>query len=77
MSAKQWSLWFPGLVLVGLIALPAGNLLFQAAHAADGTTPPVKMTKDQDHQRIMDLLGMKEMRRYRSPSRSLDLWCRR
>jgi hypothetical protein len=65
MSAKQWSSWFAGLVFAGLIGLPAGNLLFQAAHAADGANPPVKMTKDQDHQRIMDLLGMKEMRRGR------------
>src|SRR5580692_1557076 len=68
MSAKQWSSWFAGLVFAGLIGLPAGNLLFQAAHAADGANPPVKMTKDQDHQRIMDLLGMKEMRRGRDGS---------
>ena len=51
-----------GLALAALIGVPAGNLWFQSVHAAGGQAPPVKLTKEEDHQRIMDLLHMKEMR---------------
>ena len=50
------------LVFAGLIAIPAGKLLFQAARAAGGQAPPVKMTKNEDHQRTMDLLHIAELR---------------
>src|SRR6185312_4188572 len=49
------------IVVAGLIALPASSLLFQS-RAADAT-PPVRMTKAEDHQRTMDLLGIKELRK--------------
>jgi len=51
-----------GLVLAGLSAVAAGSLLFQAARAA-GQASPVKMTKDEDHKRIMDELHITELRR--------------
>jgi hypothetical protein len=47
--------------LAGLIAFGSG-LLFQAARA-EGATPPVKMTKQEDHKRTMDLLQIPELRR--------------
>jgi len=50
-----------GTALAALIALPAGSFLFQS-QAADAT-PPVRMTKAEDHQRTMDLLHIKELRR--------------
>jgi hypothetical protein len=40
--------------LAGLMAVGTG-LLFQAARVA-GANPPVRMTKQEDHQRTMDLL---------------------
>ena len=51
-----------GLALAALIGVPAGSLWFQSVHAADGQAPPVKLTKEEDHQRIMDLLHMTAMR---------------
>src|SRR4051812_41996796 len=50
-----------GLVLACLIAIPAGSLLFQSK--ADSQTPPVRMTKEEDHKRTMDLLHITELRR--------------
>ncbi len=44
-----------------LIAVPAGSLLFQSKAADSGA--PVKMTKDEDHKRMMDLLHISELRR--------------
>ena len=61
MRSMRWPL---GLVLAGLIGVPAGNLLFQSARAdVGGQAPPVKMTKDEDHKRMMDLLGIAELRK--------------
>ncbi len=54
--------WLSALTFAGLIAMPAAHLLFQAAKAA-GTTPPIKMTKDEDHKRTMDLLHITDLRR--------------
>jgi hypothetical protein len=62
MSRMRSILWPAGLVLAGLIGVPGVNLLFQAAGAAGGQ-PPVKMTKDEDHKRTMDLLHITELRR--------------
>jgi hypothetical protein len=54
----------PAMVAVtSLIGLAAGELLFRAAAAPAGTTPPVKMTKQEDHKRTMDLLHITELRR--------------
>lgn len=47
-------------VVIGVLA---GVLSFQAARAADMPTAPVKMTKQEDHQRTMDLLHITELRR--------------
>ncbi len=57
-----------GLVLVCLAAVPCGHLLIRAARAADGTTP-VKMTKEEDHQRTMDLLHIAQLRRGKAGKR--------
>ena len=51
-----------GLVLLCLVAVPSANLLIRAVRAAGGT-PPVKMTKEEDHQRTMDLLHITQLRR--------------
>ena len=45
------------------IGVLVGVLSFQAARAADTPTAPVKMTKQEDHQRTMDLLHITELRR--------------
>ena len=58
--------WVCGLILAGLAAVPLSNFLFEKARAdAGGQTPPVKLTKEEDHQRIMDLLHITEIRRGR------------
>src|SRR5580698_10202743 len=63
MRSKRWLF---GLLLAGLAGVPAANFLFDAARAdAGGQTPPVKLTKDEDHQRVMDLLHIAEIRRGR------------
>jgi hypothetical protein len=54
------------LALAGLAAVPLSNFLFEAARAdAGGQAAPVKLTKEEDHQRLMDLLHMTEIRRGR------------
>ena len=58
--------WLCGLFLATLVGIPAGNFLFEVARAdGGGQTPPVKMTKEEDHQRLMNLLHMTEIRRGR------------
>ena len=58
--------WLFGMLLAGLVVVPAGTFLFQSARAdAGGQAPPVKLTKEEDHQRLMDLLHMTEIRRGR------------
>jgi hypothetical protein len=58
--------WLFGLLFAGLVGVPAGTFLFESARAdAGGQTPPVKLTKEEDHQRLMDLLHMTEIRRGR------------
>src|SRR6185295_12523033 len=47
--------------LAGLMAVGTG-LLFQAARVA-GANSPVRMTKQEDHKRTMDLLHIPELRR--------------
>ena len=49
------------LTLTGLIAAGTG-LLLEAARAA-GDNSPVRMTKQEDHKRTMDLLHIPELRR--------------
>lgn len=63
-------MWFPRslraplvLLLAALFGSAAGDLLFQTARAAGTPTPPVRMTKQEDHQRTMDLLHITELRR--------------
>ncbi len=58
--------WLFGLLFAGLVGVPAASILFDNARAdAGGQAAPVKLTKEEDHQRTMDLLGMKEIRRGR------------
>ena len=62
----QSTRWLCGLVFAGLAGIPAGNFLFEMARAdACGQTPPVRLTKEEDHGRLMDLLHMTEIRRGR------------
>jgi len=51
-----------GLALACLVVMLSAQLLIRATKAAGGP-PPVKMTKQEDHQRIMDLLHITELRR--------------
>src|SRR5581483_4060475 len=55
----QWAGLAASAVLIGTVA---GGLLFEATRAAGGT-PPVKMTKAEDHQRTMEQLHIAELRR--------------
>jgi hypothetical protein len=58
--------WLFGLLFAGLVGVPAASFLFDMARAdAGGQTAPVKLTKEEDHQRLMDLLHMTEIRRGR------------
>jgi len=55
--------WLAGLILWGSIAGPLGCGAEQAsAQAAGGPPPPVEMTAQQDHQRLMDLLHINTLR---------------
>ena len=54
--------WAAGSVAVCWIAITAASSSFQVVRAADGA-PPVKMTKDEDHKRTMDLLHITALRR--------------
>jgi WD40-like Beta Propeller Repeat len=49
-------------VVVGS-AIGTASALGQAAQATSDLTPPVQLTSEQDHQRLMDLLHISEMRR--------------
>lgn len=51
-----------GLVLAGSIALPLSLVVVQAVRAQETRRPVVKLTADEDHKRLMDLLGIKELR---------------
>jgi len=63
MRSIRWPL---GLVLAACLSVAADAVFFQAAQAAsDGQPPPVRLTSQEDHQRLMDLLHMTEMRRGR------------
>jgi len=50
-----------GFILTALLSVPAGSFLFQSRAADD--TPPMRMTKDEDHKRTMDQLHITELRR--------------
>lgn len=54
-----------GAVAAGVLvaALGVSAVSAQSPQVTSGLTPPVQLTKDQDHQRLMDLLHIKEMRR--------------
>jgi hypothetical protein len=65
--AIRFMRWPFELLLAGLIGLPVGSLLYQTVYAAAGELPPpVKMTKEEDHRRTMDLLHITELRRGRN-----------
>ena len=50
-----------GLVAAGVIGITVGDTAFQTASAAENA-PPVRLTNEQDHQRIMDLLHITALR---------------
>jgi hypothetical protein len=50
------------LVLAGLVCVPIAGYLYQTVHAAGELPPPVKMTSEEDHQRMMDLLHIDKLR---------------
>ena len=55
-----------GLALLATLAGPTGSRAFQATAPPAGSLPaPVRLTSEEDHQRIMGLLHMTEMRRGR------------
>jgi hypothetical protein len=55
------------LVLAGVVGIPLACVAFQeAAQSLDGQPPPVKMTKEEDHQKMMDLLHITELRKGRN-----------
>ena len=59
----QWPL---GLLLLGFAIVPLASLAFQAEKPAGGTMPsPVKLSPQDDHQRLMDVLHITEVRRGR------------
>ena len=59
----QWPL---GLLLLGFAIVPLASLAFQAEKPAGGTLPPpVKLSPQDDHQRLMDVLHITEVRRGR------------
>ncbi len=60
--SKTRAVRYVGLALLCLVAVPSAHLLIRVAKAAGGT-PPVKMTKEEDHQRTMDLLHITQLRR--------------
>jgi hypothetical protein len=55
--------WPLGILLAGLAGVPAGSIAYQAAQPAEAA--PAVLTKEQDHQRTMDLLHITELRRGR------------
>ena len=53
-----------GLAFLAMVAGPTGSRAFQAAKPAAGSLPaPVQLTPQDDHQRLMDLLHITEVRR--------------
>jgi hypothetical protein len=60
-----------GLLLAGLLGSVAGGGVFQAMRA-DDRTPPVHLTKEQDRQRLMDLLKITSLRPGRNGSNRAD-----
>ncbi len=57
---KRIMQWLPGLVGLTLMAAPA---VMQAQSSAKAQPAPVEFTREQDHQNMMDQLGIKEIRR--------------
>jgi len=52
-----------GLAFVAMLAGPTGSRAFQAAPPSAGSPPaPVRLTSEEDHQRLMGLLHMTEIR---------------
>jgi hypothetical protein len=51
-----------GLLAAGLVGIPSSLVAVQAARAQEGPRPVVKQTAEEDRQRTMALLGIKELR---------------
>jgi hypothetical protein len=51
------------LLLAWIAFFPAGRLNLSIQATANGPTPPVQLTAEQDHQRILDLLHITALRR--------------
>jgi hypothetical protein len=56
------------LLALSLIGVPVGNGGFRAASAAENVPPVVRLTAEQDRQRLMNLLHISELRRGRNGS---------
>ena len=50
-------------VFTAAVLIASGASVAQSPQVTTGLTPPVQLTRDQDHQRLMDLLHITEMRR--------------
>ena len=58
-----------GWLLAAIAAIPLASMAFQAAKpVSNGQPPPVKLTNQEDHQRLMALLHMTEIRRGKNGS---------
>ena len=58
--------WPLTLLLSGFVLVPLASLAFQDAKPAGGALPaPVKLSPQDDHQRLMDVLHITEVRRGR------------
>ena len=72
MSKLRSIRWPIGLIWAGLIGIPTGILIFQAARAAENHLPVVKQTTEEDHQRMMNLLHITELRRGHNGTNKAD-----
>jgi hypothetical protein len=55
--------WFSGVVVLAFLLQPAKSGAGVPHQEPNATTPPVHLTAEQDHQRIMDLLHITSLRR--------------
>jgi hypothetical protein len=56
------------LVAAGTIGITVGDITFQAARAAENAPLLIRLTAEQDHQRIKDPLHITELRHGRNGS---------
>lgn len=69
MVCRQLLCWSLGVLLLALVVASLARPADQAPPAADKVSPPVQMTAEQDHQRMMDLLHITSLRPGANPNR--------